>query len=94
MQYVEDTVLTDADIAFYIAYTVFDARIYGCHCVFGSDGGGTRCALVRGILVVAAGRWEHPAVSRIMESNASTGFFIMGSSGDVFFFNSYKSHRR
>ena len=53
-----------------------------------------RCALVRGILVVAAGRWEHPAVSRIMESNASTGFFIMGSSGDVFFFNSYKSHRR
>ena len=53
-----------------------------------------RCALVRGILVVAAGRWEHPAVSRIMESNASTGFFIMGSSGDVFFFNSYKSHQR
>ena len=28
VQYVEDTVLTDADIAFYIAYTVFDARIY------------------------------------------------------------------
>ena len=52
-----------------------------------------RCALVRGILVVA-GRWEHPAVSRIMESNVSTGFFIMGSSSDVFFFNSYKSHRR
>ena len=30
VQYVEDTVLTEADIAFYIAYTVFDARIYGC----------------------------------------------------------------
>jgi hypothetical protein len=44
--------------------------------------------------LVVAGRWEHPAVSRIMESNVSTGFFIMGSSSDVFFFNSYKSHRR
>ena len=50
MQYVEDTVLTDADIAFYIAYTVFDARIYGCHCVFGSDGGGTTVCAGQGYL--------------------------------------------
>ena len=78
MQYVEDTVLTDADIAFYIAYTVFDARIYGCHCVFQERWWRHHGALVRGILVVAAGRWEHPAVSRIMESNASTGFFHNG----------------
>lgn len=50
VQYVEDTVLTDADIAFYIAYTVFDARIYGCHCVFGSDGGGTTVCAGQGYL--------------------------------------------
>jgi nitrous oxide reductase accessory protein NosL len=32
-----------------------------------------------GILVVAAGRWKQPAANRIMERNASTVFFIMGS---------------
>ena len=59
VQYVEDTVLTDADIAFYIAYTVFDARIYGCQLCFGSDGGGTTvCAGLGVSLVVAAGRWN------------------------------------